>query len=112
MDFAPQLEDLGFCPFALITGKPCVLCGGTRASLALIRGDFYAAYRFNLSVVVLIAFFLLIVIRKFFAVYQLRNLKHIYPGQLVNELGDAIRKNYRLSLFIGLLWWIWNIYRW
>jgi hypothetical protein len=27
------------CPFALITGHACPLCGGTRAAAALIQGD-------------------------------------------------------------------------
>jgi Protein of unknown function (DUF2752) len=112
MEIAPHLEDLGYCPFAMATGKPCVLCGGTRAALALVRGDFYEAYKFNISVVVLLSMFLLVAIRRIYYVYVSRNIKLIHPGQLIGDLGDAIRNNYRLTLFLGILWWLWNIKRW
>jgi hypothetical protein len=35
------------CPFREITGIPCVGCGGTRAMLALARGDLQAAFSWN-----------------------------------------------------------------
>lgn len=35
------------CPFRHITGVPCVACGGTRAILALTRGDLHAAFVWN-----------------------------------------------------------------
>jgi hypothetical protein len=35
------------CPFRHITGIPCVTCGGTRAVLALTRGDVQAAFIWN-----------------------------------------------------------------
>lgn len=39
------------CPFAYLTGLPCVTCGGTRAVRALLEGDLVAALRFNPLVV-------------------------------------------------------------
>jgi hypothetical protein len=35
------------CPFRHLTGIPCVACGGTRAILALTRGDVQAAFVWN-----------------------------------------------------------------
>ena len=35
------------CPFRHITGIPCIACGGTRAVLALTRGDVQAALVWN-----------------------------------------------------------------
>jgi hypothetical protein len=35
------------CPFRHLTGIPCFTCGGTRAVLALTRGDVHAAFEWN-----------------------------------------------------------------
>jgi hypothetical protein len=35
------------CPFRHLTGVPCVACGGTRALLALTRGELQAAFFWN-----------------------------------------------------------------
>jgi hypothetical protein len=35
------------CPFRHLTGIPCFTCGGTRAVLALTRGDVHAAFVWN-----------------------------------------------------------------
>ena len=35
------------CLFRNVTDYPCTLCGGTRASLSLARGDFWTALQFN-----------------------------------------------------------------
>jgi hypothetical protein len=44
---------LGFrCPFRAVLGIDCPGCGGTRALLALLRGDVRQAARENLAVVV------------------------------------------------------------
>ena len=39
-DFAP-------CLFKNVTGAPCFLCGGTRASFSLAKGDLVSAFLFN-----------------------------------------------------------------
>lgn len=36
--------DLPLCPMATVTGIPCPGCGLTRATLALVRGDFARAF--------------------------------------------------------------------
>jgi len=35
------------CTFRRLTGFPCLTCGATRASLALLHGDLAAAWRLN-----------------------------------------------------------------
>jgi len=42
----PRLS-LGMCPFGVLTGLPCPLCGGTRAAKALLHGDWGLALYFN-----------------------------------------------------------------
>jgi hypothetical protein len=36
-----------FCPLKYLTGIPCPFCGGTRAALALLQGDFHQAVMMN-----------------------------------------------------------------
>jgi Protein of unknown function (DUF2752) len=48
----PLAPPLGFpglpaCVFKGVTGLPCPLCGGTRATQALLRGDFARAFYLN-----------------------------------------------------------------
>lgn len=45
----------GLCPFRIVTGMPCFLCGGTTASILLASGDPAEAFRANPLVVVAIA---------------------------------------------------------
>jgi hypothetical protein len=112
MDIAPHLDELGYCPFAMLTGKPCILCGGSRAVQALAKGHVYEAYQFNVSVLLLVFVLGLFVAKRGYLLYKSKDFRIIYPGHLVNELGDLIRHRYRLAIFLGLLWWLWNIQRW
>ena len=112
MDIAPDLVDLGYCPFALLTGKPCVLCGGSRALFALFRGQLHEAYQLNVSVFLIVIAFFLFALKKGTLVYKSKNWELVKPSILIGELGDTVRRNYRVSIFVGLLWWIWNIQRW
>ncbi len=52
MDIAPELDELGRCPFGQVTGRPCPLCGGTRALVALVRFDVPRALGYNAFVAV------------------------------------------------------------
>jgi len=45
--FAMILVDVPSCPTAYVFGIPCPGCGLTRATLALLRGDFHAALHFH-----------------------------------------------------------------
>lgn len=47
------------CVFKEITGLDCPGCGMTRAALAMLDGDFYQAFRFNMLVFVLAPIYLL-----------------------------------------------------
>lgn len=42
------------CPLNVMTGLDCPLCGATRATFALLRGDIAAAADFNLLYVLLL----------------------------------------------------------
>jgi hypothetical protein len=112
VDFAPKLDELGHCPFAMATGKPCILCGGSRAVLELARGRVYEAFQLNASVLLLVLVACLFLAMKTYLVLKTKNVSILYPGFLVGELGEVIRKKYRLFLFVGLLWWLWNFQRW
>ena len=46
----------GYCPFLVLTGKPCPGCGGLRAVNDLTRGDFVGAASSNILAVALVAF--------------------------------------------------------
>lgn len=60
--FAP-LDRLGYhCPFHLITGLPCVGCGGTRALVALTHGELGAALALNPLALLLAGAFLAFVV--------------------------------------------------
>ena len=43
------------CTFRALTDLPCVTCGATRAAMALLQGDLFAAWRSNPLVFVAIA---------------------------------------------------------
>ena len=46
---------LGFpCPLKTLTGLDCPLCGATRATFALLRGDVAAAFDFNALYVIVL----------------------------------------------------------
>lgn len=44
------------CPFRLLTHKYCPGCGVTRMAAALLRFDFYGAFRSNILIVILLPF--------------------------------------------------------
>lgn len=44
---APAGTGPTICPFAIVTGHACPLCGGTRAASALVRGDTAAAWELH-----------------------------------------------------------------
>lgn len=53
------------CLFKLVTGEPCVLCGGTRASLRLVKGDLSGAFSFNPLVTIVLSVVAGLMILKF-----------------------------------------------
>lgn len=109
MDFAPDLDEFGFCPFAMASGQPCILCGGTRAVGALLRGDLAAAWNFNASVLVLGTCALV-----WAAVTTVRHGPSAVRSRvhaLVAPPVDRRRANVRVALFFAV-WWAWNLARW
>lgn len=51
---AQELRSLTLCPFRLLMGLPCPLCGGTTASLKLAVGKADEAFRINPLVTILL----------------------------------------------------------
>jgi hypothetical protein len=51
LPLAPPSFSFGLqtCAFKGVTGLPCPLCGGTRATQALLRGDFVRAHYLNMA---------------------------------------------------------------
>ena len=42
-----QDSGVGFCPLRTLTGVPCPTCGGTRALVAAVRGEWFEAVGWN-----------------------------------------------------------------
>ena len=108
-DFAPDLEDTGWCPFALTTGKPCLVCGGTRATLSLIQGDVVSALRFNAVVVLL---WVVAAAHLGWSVVASRGLA-VLPryGRLWARVTGGGRPTAAVVALFAL-WWVWNVGRW
>ncbi len=95
--FSP--EEWGFfprCPIKMLTGYDCPSCGAQRAVHAALHGDFAAALRYNLFLVVAIPFFLLA----------------LAASLMKNRLGRAISLNL-LNIKAGIayialycIWWV------
>lgn len=108
VDFSPELNDLGWCPFARVSGQPCVLCGGTRAVIWIARGNIPEALKFNSIVVIAVLIGLGSVL---YAIVTERS----FIGSVTRVQGwyrqmTAIPIAGQLLIFTG--WWMWNIGRW
>ncbi len=112
MDPAPELVETGFCPFAQITGKPCVLCGGSRALIAVCQGDISRAIEMNSSVVFFVFVFVL------YMCFQTvtgngRSLSYLFnPRKFAERSGRFLSVHSRGAVMFGLVWWLWNFQRW
>ena len=107
MDLSPPIEELGLCPFGVITGKPCLLCGGTRAVLSLASLDFSSAMNYNAFVVLvgpLVSLFTWWFWRDNQASDRVRA-----PQTALTTL--SVPRFLPLSVMLAL-WWVWNIGRW
>lgn len=52
-----QITDIGIpCIIKLLTNKYCPGCGVSRMCISLVKGDFYAAFRYNALLTVLLPF--------------------------------------------------------
>jgi len=96
----------------MVTGKPCILCGGSRAVISLLSGNLPEAFRMNGVVVLLIAFLF------FYLVLQLLQTSfhefwvRFHPRTLSKRFGDFLQMHWSASIVFGLFWWAWNIARW
>ena len=108
-DLAPDLATFGWCPFASVAGQPCILCGGSRATVRLFRGDLFGALQANASVVLLLA----VVGVTLVVVLMREGLTGVRTrvGLLVAPPQDRQRVN-RWVLLVFAVWWGWNLGRW
>lgn len=108
-DPSPALGDLGWCPFAAMTGKPCIVCGGTRATVSLLRGDVGSALRYNAVVVLLAA---VAAGHLAWALLARRRLAVLprYARLWGRIVGGGRPSAAAAALFV--LWWVWNVGRW
>lgn len=112
MVLSPALEELGWCPFAVVSGKPCLLCGGTRAFLSLANGNFTEALNYN----ALVTFGVILMV----AVVLISAARDIKSLIIVSAIKESIWTPLRLriehfpgrTLIILAFAWIWNIGRW
>lgn len=112
MNFAPELLTTGFCPFAQITGKPCVLCGGSRALFAICQGDIDRAVEMNSSVVLFVVVFALYIVFET-TTGKVRRLAYLFnPREIIDRSGRSLSMHPRGTIMFGLIWWLWNIQRW
>ena len=63
------------CPFVLLTGYPCPLCGMTRAFFALFRGDFKTAWELHPFACILVVVILILAIRRYIFHKEIRNIR-------------------------------------
>jgi len=95
------------CYIKLLTGLPCPTCGGTRALLAIINGQFLAAWSYNpvgylYLIIILIGLPLLITDLTF---------KQEYLFQLSESIIKFIKMKYPKLILISVVVfnWVWNI---
>ena len=65
------------CPFVLLTGYPCPLCGMTRAFFAFLRGDFKEAWRLHPFVFVIPVVLIIYVIWRYILHKKVRHIGEI-----------------------------------
>ena len=112
MDLAPELTEFGWCPFARVTGEPCILCGGTRAVMSLLTGDVMAALRYN-AVVVGVIIVSLVGVSASVLVGPVR--RRVRAGTVATgwpPWRSASRGVVTVEVGLFALWWLWNLGRW
>ena len=87
------------CVFKEITGLDCPGCGMTRAVLAMLDGDFYQAFRFNMLVFVLAPIYLLYLY--FERKNKQRSSKYLMGGMLILSGLFFILRNTEMFNFLA-----------
>lgn len=103
--FPDVLSSIARCPFLDLTGIPCPTCGGTRASIGLVRGEWHEALAANPFVAVGLVMFGLWVVHGVAA-----TLVPAWRREVVLTEGD--KKAARITAWAALLAaWLWQIVR-
>ena len=112
VDLTPPLDDTSpFCLFALVTGRPCPTCGGSRAIIDLLTGDIDSAVANNLPVTLLaLVAALLILSQAKRVVASLRAPQGF--SRALKSAGDQIVRHPAVAGGTYLVMWAWNVARW
>jgi len=91
---AHYFHDLPSCPFKVITGYPCLTCGGTRCLASISQFSLWEAFKYNpfiwLTVLGMIAFSLLVLIGRF------------SRRQLIISLTEREKKVVRVAIVVSM----------
>lgn len=103
----PQNHIWGGCLFRQLLHIPCPACGSTRSVLALLHGDWQAAFHLNPNGILLAL--LLVALPLWLASDLLRRKSSLY--HFYNRMETVLRRKGVFLLFIGLVLinWFWNI---
>lgn len=93
------------CGFRSVTGLPCVLCGGTRATTALLHGDLHRAI--NLNAIAIPAVLLGIAAMTALA-WEAASGRRNVPW---DGLAELLKKRGYLLLIVLALWWAFQLTR-
>jgi hypothetical protein len=90
------------CPLHAFTGLYCPGCGATRATRALLHGDFIAAFHFNALYITLLPLVGLFVAQSAWLPRPYRGSKNIGPALLVIAILFGILRNIPVAPFTAL----------
>lgn len=100
--FLPHLP----CTFHQLTGLPCPLCGGTRATTALLHGDLSRAARLNAIAIPAVLLGITAIVLLLFEAATARRLT------LWDRTASLLGKRGWLLLIPLAIWWAIHIARW
>lgn len=85
------------CPFRLLTGWNCPVCGVQRALYALLHGHFHEAWAYNYFLIVCLPYVLALAVAEMLKGFE-------YDGRFVHTVFNPIVAKIYLILFF--VWWI------
>lgn len=109
---APELDETGnLCVFAMLTGKPCPACGGTRVFLDLAQLDVAAAVQHNLLITAGIFVALVTAMLRWRSVLATVRAADRVERTLATVAAPMTR--WPMLVPVGfVLAWAWNLARW
>jgi len=112
ISLAPELDRTGnLCVFAMVTGRPCPACGGTRVVLDLAQLDVLSALEHNLLITAAIGVLAVIAVVRWRSVFDvLRSPRRL---ERVLEAASVPLTRWPMTVPVAfVLAWAWNFARW